>query len=961
MNSKLGSEWRKWDFHVHTPYSILKSQYDVSVDDPDSFDKFVRQLFTKAVEKDIWAIGVTDYFCIDGYRHIREKYLGNPEKMAELFPDEGTRKRIGQILVFPNIEMRLNKFVAKGGSSVPIGYHVLFSDEVLPSEIEGSFLHRLTCKTDPDHSRNLTQEGIKAVGAQVKRDNQKKGDDYKVGLEHVTVDDAEVLSVLRDCATFESKYLIAVPVDEDLSSVSWKGRDYLTKKNIYQQCHCYLTSNEGTRSWAIAKGKEEERKREFGSIKPCIWGSDAHSFNRMFEPGEEDCKEGKAGLEYEGRDHDHRYCWVKADLTFEGLMQILCEPEDRIAIQEERPEQHDEHRSIKSIQFHDDDFQENPVKFSEGLTCIIGGRSTGKSLLLRQLARSIDPAYAAKQEERSSAQALAIVGGADVTWRDGQSGERKIIYLPQTYLNRTVDDPESGEGGASEFIEGVLLQNEDISAAHDKFELRRASVERELDANLDVYEDLKARLVDARRRLTEHGASNIFRERERELAKEYKQLSGPGGASKEDLESYSDLSKEKDKETKATSTLQKDADILASLEAPVIPEPIYKGVGCYNVLSTGTAEGLREEIEAINDIVRTQWQDTIERLTAACESGRKAHEARIASIDDQLTALAPKVERSGKSYKAMKALNEERKRLTEAEKIEAEIKGLQERLGAKANEILSSRQRFEDACGAYSKEISPLSESIARGLYFSAEVVWRKSDFTDAITSMLDGRKFAAFARATGRDLQDLGEDNYGDELLRDIWDALLGEKKEGHLQLKGGVSEEDFLRKLFDDWYNVHYVVTNGGDRLDRMSPGKKGLVLLELIIELEQGDCPILIDQPEDDLDNQSIYTELRRFIKESKKRRQIIIVTHNANIALGADAEEIIVANQNGVGRENKGRKFEYRSGAIENNTLTASSTENLPFLERHSIQEHACQILDGGKEAIEQRRRKYSMRD
>lgn len=63
---------------------------------------------------------------------------------------------------------------------------------------------------------------------------------------------------------------------------------------------------------------------------------------------------------------------------------------------------------------------------------------------------------------------------------------------------------------------------------------------------------------------------------------------------------------------------------------------------------------------------------------------------------------------------------------------------------------------------------------------------------------------------------------------------------------------------------------------------------MLLELINELEQGDCPILINLPEGDLDNQPIYTEPRKFIKDSKKRRRIIIVTHNANIALSADAE-------------------------------------------------------------------------
>lgn len=86
----------------------------------------------------------------------------------------------------------------------------------------------------------------------------------------------------------------------------------------------------------------------------------------------------------------------------------------------------------------------------------------------------------------------------------------------------------------------------------------------------------------------------------------------------------------------------------------------------------------------------------------------------------------------------------------------------------------------------------------------------------------------------------------------------------------------------------------------------------------------CPILIDQPEDDLDNRSIYVELVNFIKEKKNERQIIIVTHNANIVIGADSEEIIIANQQGANTPNETFRFEYRSGSIENNEKVYDNT-------------------------------------
>ena len=102
-------------------------------------------------------------------------------------------------------------------------------------------------------------------------------------------------------------------------------------------------------------------------------------------------------------------------------------------------------------------------------------------------------------------------------------------------------------------------------------------------------------------------------------------------------------------------------------------------------------------------------------------------------------------------------------------------------------------------------------------------------------------------------------------------------------------------------------------GDTIDVMSPGKKALVLLKLLISLANSKCPILIDQPEDDLDNRSIFDDLIPFIKSKKKDRQIIVVTHNANIVLGSDAEEVIIANQNGKNSPNKEYRFEYRSGS------------------------------------------------
>ena len=97
-----------------------------------------------------------------------------------------------------------------------------------------------------------------------------------------------------------------------------------------------------------------------------------------------------------------------------------------------------------------------------------------------------------------------------------------------------------------------------------------------------------------------------------------------------------------------------------------------------------------------------------------------------------------------------------------------------------------------------------------------------------------------------------------------------------------------------------------------------------------------PIIIDQPEDNLDNQSIYTKLVPCILKAKKNRQVIIVTHNPNIAIACDAEQIIIANINKSSLE-----ISYKSGSIEN----------------EDINKDIVDILEGTVPAFNLRERKY----
>jgi DNA repair exonuclease SbcCD ATPase subunit len=96
-------------------------------------------------------------------------------------------------------------------------------------------------------------------------------------------------------------------------------------------------------------------------------------------------------------------------------------------------------------------------------------------------------------------------------------------------------------------------------------------------------------------------------------------------------------------------------------------------------------------------------------------------------------------------------------------------------------------------------------------------------------------------------------------------------------------------------DHITVHYSVDYDGVDIRKLSPGTRGIVLLLLYLALDDADDrPLIIDQPEENLDPKSIFDELVGLFQEAKSKRQVIIVTHNANLVVNADADQIIVAN-------------------------------------------------------------------
>jgi hypothetical protein len=180
----------------------------------------------------------------------------------------------------------------------------------------------------------------------------------------------------------------------------------------------------------------------------------------------------------------------------------------------------------------------------------------------------------------------------------------------------------------------------------------------------------------------------------------------------------------------------------------------------------------------------------------------------------------------------------------------------------------------------------------------------------------------------------------------------FLGEFRRPELKpsnyLRSGVTVEDVLHWLYEvEHIRLSYGLKYNGVELEKLSPGTKGIVLLILYLGMDVADSrPLVVDQPDENLDNESIYKLLTAYFKKAKARRQTILITHNPNLVVNGDSEQVVIAT---CGRQgNNLPHIAYQSGALENVSP-----------EDRGIRQQVCRILEGGADAFLKRERRYSL--
>lgn len=559
-----GSEWRKWDLHIHTPESGMANEFE------KNWDQYVISLFTTAIQQEVAVLGITDYFTIDGYKKLKEEYLNNDTKLQELFGgDEQLIQKVKAICVLPNIEFRLNNLV----NGNRINYHVIFSDKISIKDIEENFLHEIdfVYEQEPNRTaekRKLKRVNIEELGRKIHNEQETfSGTDFEIGCTVAVVDDQQIHDILiNKKSIFQNNYIICIPVDEDLSKISWNGQGHVVRKGYYQHCHAFFATNPKTIEFGLGKlhPTKESFLEEFKSLKPSVCGVDAHSCHDI------EHWLGQSVTIYDSHNPlkiniQKKILWIKANPTFDGLRQILFEPESRVKIQTSKPEPKPDRMVISSIEFESDEslMGTQKILLNDNLNAIIGGKSSGKSLLLHSIAEAIDP----EQVEKIS-RMLGFDGyrnsfdyNLKVQWKNGDIDSfrhrddvtRKITYIPQLYINYLAE--RNNKNDLNKLIINILNQNQEFRTYYCAQQEKITSTANDINTFCLNLIETRKKLIELTNKLKEVGYEAAIIKSVRDFEKRIETLMKDIQLSPEESSAHAKLSKLIDTKEKAKKSL----------------------------------------------------------------------------------------------------------------------------------------------------------------------------------------------------------------------------------------------------------------------------------------------------------------------------------------------------------------------------------------------------------------------
>lgn len=909
-NYPKGSQWRLWDLHIHTPASYNFNGQRFATMTPAAKAAAITQIIANINNSDVAAYAINDYWTFDGYLDLRRAHEAG----------ETIHKT-----VFPAIELRI-----ESASEARLNIHVVFSDKLSVQQLQdfkGQLKLRLT-------ERPLSDEAIRDFAgtldaAKAKIHGAPEG--YKSSPTELALLGAKTAEVTK--ASFEVA-LKTIPEDHRLVMVpynSYGGMDEIEwetqpAENLYfmrlvdvvETRHQKNIDLFACRTTAANAAFIENFKVTIGGRpKPCVSGSDGHSIASF--------KDWRAETRT-------RKTWIKADPTFEGLRQIIFEPTARVRVQETSPAASYTKPFVSSVSiaqefspFPVNPLYENPrfgaepgLFLNSDLVCVIGGRGTGKSCLVDYLGKAFGPA--SKTSPYVLSEHFTVVFNKDLastsTHHAKEGAELPFVYISQNEVKTKVTTGKVGDEIKQMLgVQGLSFDSEvdsktrDILSAVEKQKAwfkqtnekgeaiyDRASIESQITRNQSLLDSIT---TEQNKEKLERFTANVSKisgakDKTRRL-----------GQLKEELETFKAGFDPKAVAIDATIPV---LEITAQIEAiRLLTEQAAAEIAAceadntkiradFSLVYTGDLSGLLQNAES--------YRSAIEKL--------KSSLATIEAKQKELDAAVAKRE-------------------TIPSLIEAEITRQKDAIDARWKAIQQGQPDWTQEQKDLMKRI--LAD---RQITLEGRIIFDQSLFLTKLKEVLNLRSFRATAELSI-------EDRIRDEFKITDATSFLKFMQERLHQTEDAAYVSGDITSLFYDvaqrssFLRVEPVISYGGRPLERLSVGQKGTVYLCLKLATQAFTQPLIFDQPEDDLDNEFIIEELVEIFRGIKQFRQVILVTHNANLVVNADAEQVVVAeNANGV--------LKYTSGSLEAEVTNKA----------------VRRILEGGDEAFLKRELRYNLK-
>jgi energy-coupling factor transporter ATP-binding protein EcfA2 len=908
-----GSEWRKWDLHVHTPFSLVQS---FGGNTEEVWEQYIKDL--ESLPQEFTVLGINDYLFIDGYEKVLE------------YKAKGRLKNITTI--FPVIEFRIKKF---GGHKEfkRINFHVIFSDSLTPLIIRQQFLNQLygNYKLSPEAqgvvwNGVVTPESLADLGGKIRltvpaEELPNYGTDVEEGFNNINFDEDQLRGILNSSTYLKDHFVTAIGKTE-WDSFNWGDSSIAEKKTVINLADFVFTSSEDVTAFNNAKKKLTDQ----GVNNFLLDCSDAHNFSNATIKD----RIGKC------------FTWVKSDPTFEGL-KLLKYEQDRVRVQERNPSDSKPDRiTIDNITYKLSSGQEEKVVFNKDLNSIIGVRGSGKSTLLKNIAIKIDPLQFKERDKKKPYNLSEF----NVTWSDAQENSgsvespKSVFYIPQNYLSSLAYEDGDHMTERDEFLTKLLKKNLAFANAVQSFDtfasLNKIRIEEIIEKILTADESIKETDLLLKKQGSNTEIEKEINQKTADI-KKYQVTLGPLVISDKEIGDYSRAQKDIITQRNNLSILNQDLRILLSLKET--GANIFISNQQFGLLSITRQELIRLELNK-------KSKDELDVLIVT----------EISEIQRQIEIISKEIAEKEKMIAGLDEKINKSKALQDLTKEIAGLEATQERI--KELIVVSAKSRenrvnaIEDLAAAYS-DFDTQQEAIYKTVEFQENFSFLKVEIiakynTNQIKNFVErniNTRDSESSLKKEADIENLFSDNPekpSSETIKKVIDALL----DGRIKIKVEASDVgNVISQLLKNRFEIDYLnsvkTKNGETCFKDMTGGQKAIALLELIFRFDDEKYPILIDQPEDDLDVGGVATDLVNFIKTEKDDRQLIVVTHNASLVVCSDTEEIIVSNITLV--DTGGYDFTYATGSIEN----------------QDRRKDIIRVLEGGEESLQKRMRKLNI--